>query len=134
MATSIHDNKLISYTVNERTRQITLQTIFDEKSPAEPTEVIFRGVEAYFFEDHALSLGTILDGLNEVDPNRLVDGSWALFQKGRAFGWPGPWAETKEKASAFFAANAIRGFEITSSCGMNGWVMARELKLVRSPG
>lgn len=129
MAASIHDNKLISYTVNEQTRQITLETIFDDKTPSEHTDVVFTGVAAYYFEDHSLSMGTILNGIDEVDPNLLVESNWAMFEERKIYSWPGPWAESKVKASDFFKVNNIRGFEITSACGLSGWVMSQQMTI-----
>lgn len=129
MASSVHDNKLVSYTVNEKSKQITLETIFDERIPVERTNITFNGVAAYHFKDHSLSLGTIIFGIEESNPNFLIGQQWEVFEKGRAYGWPGPWGESKEKAADFFAKGKILGFQIDSSCGMNGWVLAERMEI-----
>ena len=47
---SIHDNELLSYTVNCADSKITLRTAYREREPYEFTDVIFSGVVAYHFE------------------------------------------------------------------------------------
>ena len=49
MELSVHDNKLISYAVNEKEKKIYLGTVFPDKVSDEYTNVVFSDVAAYFF-------------------------------------------------------------------------------------
>jgi hypothetical protein len=42
-------------------------------------------------------------------------------------GSPGPWAENLETASEYLQKRGIQGFIVTSSYGLSGWILAREM-------
>jgi hypothetical protein len=125
---SIHDNFLLGYEVDASKREIVLRTEFRDSGEAENTDVIFSEVAAYHFTND--SFGTILFGIDVVDSNQIFHDNWTLFEAGwKRSGWPGEWGTSKEKASAYFAQNAIRGFYIGSSIGMSGWVLAKTMEM-----
>jgi hypothetical protein len=41
-------------------------------------------------------------------------------------GAPGPWAESLETASTYLLEQKIQAFDLSSSLGLSGWVLARE--------
>lgn len=47
---SVHDNLVLSYTIDSQEQRITLRTIFQEAEPPERTDVVFTGVLARHFE------------------------------------------------------------------------------------
>ncbi len=132
MPISVHDNRLKRYTVNEGNKTILLETIFRDAETDEITNVLFSGVAAYFFENHSLQLGTIIHDIEEVDTATLLDSNWRKFEGGKKWGWPGYWAETKESAQTYFNENEIRAYDISSSCGLCGWVLAQGMEISAS--
>ena len=48
---SVHDNKLVGFTVDGIAKRIVLNTIFDDQTPIEHTDVVFDGVMDHFFRD-----------------------------------------------------------------------------------
>ena len=128
---SIHDNRLISYEVFCERREICLRTEFrDRGEPFEFTDVFFTGVTAYDFW-HDSDMGTIIFDITEVPAADIYAEHAEQFRKGVRYGWPGDWAETAETAASFFQRHGIRGFALGSSCGMSGWVLAREMQIER---
>jgi hypothetical protein len=127
---SIHDHHLISYTVNEETKEIILETVYREGGPVlERTTVVFSGVLSYRFRDHALPRGTTLNSIEEVEPMTLFEQDWNDFAEERSFFWADLWCQSKDKAAAYFSANKIRGFDISSSIGLCGWVLAQKMEI-----
>lgn len=127
--TSIHDNQLIGYEVDCVRRHIVLHTRFADREPAELTDVIFEGVDAYDFEgDH---FGSVLNDVTEVPIAHLVAEHQAQFEEGVRFMWPGPWNDSPESTIRHFESEGLKAFEIGSSYGFVGWVVARSLRLER---
>ena len=121
---SVHDNRLVSYEVLCRQRAIHLRTEFqDGGGPFEFTEIIFTGVAAYDFWHDSVS-GNIIFDIDEVSPSDIYADHGQQFRDGLRYGWPGDWAATAESAAAYFLQHLIRGFELSSSSGMSGWILA----------
>lgn len=129
MSISVHDNKLVSYTVNEDDKTIILETFFDEKTPYEYTNIKFSNVLAYFFENHSIQSGTIISDVEETATDIILENNWNRFEAGKKWGWPGDWADSKEKARGYFAKNSVKAYEIGSSCGLCGWVLAQNMEI-----
>jgi hypothetical protein len=125
---SVHDNRLISYEVLCARRQIVLHTEFrDRGEPFEFTDVIFNGVAAYdFFHDS--DMGTIIFDIPEIAPMNIYLAHADQFLEGKRHGWPGEWARSAELAAEYFEQNHVKGFELDSSCGMSGWVLAQDMQ------
>ena len=119
---SIHDNRVLAYEVDAERRQITLRTRFDNQQPPEYTDVVFEKVLAYHFEGD--DFATILLDIEEILLDQLVERNAELFDRMRRFPWPGAWNDSVEGCLAYFVSKGGRAFEITSACGMDGWVIA----------
>jgi hypothetical protein len=131
---SIHDNRLISYEVFCERREICFRTEFrDRGEPFEFSDVFFTGVIAYDFW-HDSEMGTIIFDITEVPAADIYAEHEEEFRAGVRYGWPGEWAETPEEAASYFQKHGVRGFELASSCGMSGWVLAREMKMETRTG
>jgi hypothetical protein len=131
---SIHDNRLVSYEVFCERREICLRTEFrDRGEPFELTDVFFTGVAAYDFW-HDSDIGTIIFDITEVPAVDIYAEHADQFREGVRYGWPGDWADSAETAASFFVGHGIRGFELASSCGMSGWVLARDMKMETRAG
>jgi len=133
MTRSIHDNLIVSYEVQCEARIIVLHTeyhVFDK--PAEYTNIVFTGVEGYHFENDAF--GNIILNLEEVRVAQVLSEYYGQISESyRIAGAPGPWAANLESASEFLSKKGIRGFLLSSSIGLSGWVLAREVSIVPAP-
>lgn len=124
---SVHDNILVSYEVLCERREIRLCTEFrDCGEPYERTDVFFTGVVAYDFR-HDSDIGTIIFDVIEVPAVEIYAQHADQFRDGVRYGWPGEWAESAKVAAAYFQQHSIRGFALSSSCGMEGWVLAHNM-------
>jgi hypothetical protein len=128
---SIHDNRVISYEVDGQNRRVVLHTRFEERQPFEVTDVIFEGVLAYHFEND--NFGNILFGIEEVPVEQLVQENRSLFEQGAPYAWPGPWNDTPETSVHHLIAKGAKAFEISSSYGLSGWVIAESYRLQAVP-
>ncbi|MBC7529620.1 MAG: hypothetical protein H7308_18995 [Chthonomonadaceae bacterium] len=119
---------MISYCVLSETREIRLQTIYEDHEPYEYTNVIFSGVIAYHFQQD--SFGTIIFDIEETDVAQLYAENRERFESGRNYGWPGGWNKSEETILDYLVSSGIKGFALSSSCGMDGWVMAQTMSKI----
>jgi hypothetical protein len=127
---SIHDHTLLGYRVSLVDSEVALRTVPDQRACADPVferEVVFEGCVAHNFEH--VSEGTILGWLLEVPLEQFVAAHGAQFEEGwRQSGWPPWWHDSAAKALAYLQQRDVHAFEITSSYGMGGWVLARSVR------
>jgi hypothetical protein len=130
MALSIHDNLLISYEVRCDVRTIVLRTEYRVKGkPSEFVNVIFEGVQGYSFENDAFE--NIIFSLETIAIDQfLKDHGTEISESCRMAGAPGPWAESLDTASSYLLKHKIQAFDLSSSLGLSGWVLAREISIV----
>jgi hypothetical protein len=132
MALSVHDNVLVSYEVRCEARVITLRTEYrTANKPTEFTNVIFEGVQGYRFENDAF--GNIIFGLETVPAEHLLAEFAAdISEAYRMAGSPGPWAANLGSAAEYLRERDIKGFTLSSSYGLSGWVLAKEMSIVNA--
>lgn len=130
MPPSIHDNFLVAYEVRCKERTITLRTEYDyEGARKEFTNIVFTGVQGYRFEDDAF--GNIIYGLDEIPVEQVLEKHRAqIAESYHMAGAPGPWAANLETAAAFLTAQGVKGFILSSSWGLSGWVIAKEVSIL----
>jgi hypothetical protein len=130
MLPSLHDDFVVAYEVNCEARQIKLHTRSDPRDAAKrgqpPRTIIFKGVEGYQFEDDAF--GNIIYSLTAVSVEQVFTNYGSrIVESYRMAGAPGPWAADLASAAKVFVAENIRGFLLSSSYGLSGWVLAKEV-------
>lgn len=130
---TFHDYIIESLLVEARQRRLVLRA-FDPHAPTAPISVAeFTGLAGYHLVGDVL--GTILFDIEECDPFTLYDGlAGALQDICHGNGGFDNWVATPEGAKAFIAANAIRGFEVTSSIGAVGAIWCRGFRAWAEPG
>jgi len=128
---SLHDDFIVSYEVNCEARQIKLVAKRDTRRPPtseEPTTrvIIFNGVEGYQFENDAF--GNIIYSLDTIPVEQLFArfGS-QIAESYRTAGAPGSWAADIASGAQTLIAKGVRGFILSSSYGLSGWVLAKEV-------
>jgi hypothetical protein len=124
MLPSFHDDYLASYEVNCETRRIKLYVRPCENGLANRV-VIFTGVEGYQFENDAF--GNIIFSLESISVEQLIaEYGSDIAESFRMAGAPGPWAADLASAPQALTAKRVQGFILNSSCGLSGWVLARD--------
>lgn len=130
MPRSLRDNLLVSYEVSSEDHRIVLRTECRRTVPVERTEVRFAGVEAYHFRDDAF--GGAVIGLETVPVEKVLSEHRAeIAASAPRAGWR--WAADLETAADVLRAEQVQGFELTSSRGLSGWVLARTAGIVPIP-
>jgi hypothetical protein len=129
MALSVHDNLLISYEVQCEARTILLRTECRTKNElSEFTNVMFDGVQGYCFENDAF--GNIIFGLETQAVDQfLAEHGAEIVDSYKMAGSPGPWATNLEAASLHLRTREIQAFILSSSFGLSGWILAREMTM-----
>lgn len=127
---SVHDNRVLSFTVECQERSIRLSTeyygISQSKTAYERTDIHFAGVLAYHIEGDTLT--TILFDIVEVPLPQLYEEYEALFRQKKNYGWPGPDYGSGQELIDLLQADSIKAFRIHSSCGMEGFILAQEVR------
>ena len=124
---SIHDNIVTGYTVLCNKRELVLHTEFPDHEPKEKTDVVFRGVEAYHITgDNMYSI--LFDVVHCPIDQILKDFSFE-FKSGVKYTWPGPWNESTLACRKYFKEQESKGWIISSSYGMRGFVIARSMEM-----
>ena len=127
MATSLHDRSILGYEVDAPSRRLTLRTGSHPNTPTTSiVNVLFLDVEAYSLEYDAF--GNIIFDIEEIPAADILEKNRALFEAGaRQAGWPRFWGRSFEEAQTYLLEHRTRGFELTASIGMSGWVLSREI-------
>src|SRR5690349_14293085 len=128
---SVHDNLIVSYTVDCQEQRITLRTAFDSNDLHEDTDVIFSGVVGYHFEGD--NFGTILFDIAQVSPEEVYSAYRDVFERRKSYAWPTIDSGTEQELMDKLRNRNVKGFLISSSYGMEGFVLAEEMRLVALP-
>jgi hypothetical protein len=124
MTRSVHDNHLLGYEVDGVSRRIVLHTEYAYgQEPFEKTDVVFEGLVDHWFR-HPVIPSIVFDVM-EADARFLLTRDRALLDEGhRIGGWPSFWRDTVDGMLEAIAAQGGRMWEISSSYGLDGWVVA----------
>ena len=129
MFPSIHDTQVVAYSADSRAARLVLVLRDGPNEDAPVYELVFSGVVAHQFE-YPLMPSWVF-GLEELAAEELLVREWENFQQGtRLTGWPGAWADSLEQAKAYCAEHSLRGFDLESSYGFDGWVLAQSVEFV----
>ena len=119
-----HDYCLAGHTVDGERRRITFDLVwpFDSAVDIRRATVIFFGVEGYAFE-HDLGKNIVL-ALSEEPLDAFLQEQAELFRAESRWGWPPFWRGDVPLTLAALSAKGVRCFEVSSSYGLTGWVLA----------
>jgi len=127
MLPSFHDDYLVGYEVDCEGRQIKLH-IKSAASVAEEagvSTVIFTGVDGYHFENDAF--GNIIFDLETVPTAGFVSEYRGELAESHRYGGVGAWASDLDAAPRLLSEQGIHAYVLSSSLGLSGWVLAREI-------
>ncbi len=124
---SWHDYHLVGYSVAEAGRKITFEVTwpYETKADVRRANVVFSNVEGYFFE-HDLG-GNILYSISEESLHALLTQNASRFQEESKWGWPLFWRGGVEGTVEFLREKNVKCYEVSSSYGLSGWVLATNI-------
>jgi hypothetical protein len=126
---SVHDNIVTGYEVSCEKRELVIHTEFRDIEPKEKTDIIFRGVEAYHLDRD--NMNSILFDVTERSIEGIMEDFSPEFESGVKYAWPGPWNESSQSCREYFVKQNCKGWEISSSYGLEGFVIAKHRDLKR---
>ena len=131
MTLSIHDNLLVSYEVQCEQRTITLRTEYRvESKPTEFTNVFFEGVQGYHFENDAF--GNIIFDVENVPVEEFLKKYGAEISELRRMNGRPTWAADLDSAPEYLREQGIKPYILSSSLGLYGWVVAKEMAIFQA--
>jgi hypothetical protein len=135
MTLSIHDNLISSYEVHCEKRTITLRTEYRvENKTTEFTNVVFKEVQGYQFENDAF--GNIIFDVSNIPVEQFLKEYGAEVSELYRMNGSPTWAADLASAPECLSEQGIKAFILSSSLGLTGWVLAKEISVlpVNSPG
>jgi hypothetical protein len=122
----IHDSLLVAYWVDSETSDLVMYCQPHQGCGKTRFSVVFSGVSAHSFEFPLLP--SILSEITQVTAQDLLTAQWSTFERGyNRCGWPGNWAQSMAGAVNYATASKLHGFQIGSSYGLEGWVLAQSV-------
>jgi hypothetical protein len=130
---SVHDNYVYAYVVDCEHRRLILHTSYPVGDTQEYTDAVFIGVVAHFFE--YVLRGNILNAIQEITIESLIEQNAELFKDTWRYAWP----ILQYKGDLGILQNwlhdhSIHAFDVISSYGLSGWVLAESSELVARTG
>jgi hypothetical protein len=126
---SIHDNIVIGYEVSCEKREIILHTAFRDRGLDESTDILFCGVEAYYIVGD--NMQSILFSIEECAIDKILKDFSSEFETGVKYSWPGIWNESVIACKEHFSREKCKGWLISSSFGMSGFIIAKGMEIKR---
>ena len=124
----VHDNELISYTVDFRKKEMVLNTEYCMDHEIEQTKVVFTNVTAHFFE-MAGELFTIIFDIECNDIKDFIEEQGELLLKYKNYGWPLCTYKKDKDLLRILMENNQKYYTLESSCGMSGFVIAENMNI-----
>jgi hypothetical protein len=125
---SVHDNIVIGYAVSCEAREIVMHTIYHDGETVEKTDIVFRSVEAYHLAGD--DMNSVLFDVEKGPIDVVLEKYAPEFERGVKYNWPGAWNDSPETCREHFATRECGAWMIASSCGIDGFVIARSMELV----
>lgn len=122
----IHDNVILSYTVDLQNDQIVIHTR-DELSSKE-VDIVFKDVLSHSFE-HPLK-GSIILAITVSNISGFIAGHAEILQTGKNYSWPATYESIEELEKKLTEAG-YKCMNLYSSYGLNGWILAKDLEVVK---
>jgi hypothetical protein len=117
---------MLRYSIDAKKKEIRIETEATYKQEFEQIDAIFEGVAAYHFEGDIFR--TIFFDIEENSPSSVLDQYAEVFEKRKKHGWPLGWNRKKEDFDAYTERLNLKIFTITSSYGMDGFVIAVKMR------
>jgi hypothetical protein len=127
---NIHDHSLLEYRVDLANRRITLVTLPEDarsQPNIKPKVTVFEGREGHHFD--RVASGVIFLDIEDIPLLEFLKAHETELDEGsKSVGAPPWWGGSIEKARAYLEERRVRAFEINSSYGFSGWVLATQVR------
>ncbi|HHR2582198.1 TPA: hypothetical protein ACSY4C_00310 [Listeria monocytogenes] len=130
LISQVHDNIIKSYQVDFENEQLRLRTEYSYVDKVnENTDIIFESYLAHLFENEQKD--SIIFDIEECTPTLFYEQNQELIEKNRNYCWPISYhtTNTKKELVKFIHKNGYKVFEISSSYGLCGWVLAKDMQV-----
>jgi len=128
---SIHDNEVYAQAVDYEECGIVLHTVYPSTDPPEFTDIVFGGVVAHHFEHQTFRGGggsaNILFDAKESGTTAVLTRYADLLSAAKNYGWPALEYGDLDDLAARLATKGTKCFEVHSSCGLSGFVLAMSM-------
>lgn len=118
----IHDNEIISYEIDLKNYQIILHTQYKISGRIKNIDIIFYNVLVHFFQNELR--GSIIFDIEKYDINIFLKKNSDLLKKKKNYCWPMIYS-TEEELKERLLEGQYSYYIISSSYGLNGWVLAK---------
>lgn len=122
---SIHDNEIVSYTVNLQKKKITIQTLSGKDNEV-PVKIEFIDVLAHSFETQLQ--GSILLDISQFKISSFVKDNKELLENQKDSAWPMYYEKIGDLLKVLHNEK-YNYYVIFASYGLNGWVIAKEYNI-----
>ncbi|MEK3717329.1 hypothetical protein [Paenibacillus sp. FSL R7-0333] len=122
---NIHDNEIVSYTVDLQKSKITFQTLGGKDNEV-PVRIEFIDVLAHMFETQLQ--GSILLDISQFEISRFVKSNKELLEHQKDSAWP-IYYEKRADLLEYLLHENYNYYVISASYGLNGWVVAKEYNI-----
>ena len=126
---SVHDNEIISYSVNLKAGEIAMKTLRKEDKLTVEYLLIFNGVLAHYFENEIN--GSIIFDVEESDINTFLKDNKRLLTVRKAQCWP-IYYDNLEELINKLRKRKYSYYIISSSYGLSGWVLAKNFNIINA--
>lgn len=120
---NVHDNKILSYNVDFINQKLTIETEYDYKK--EHTSILFEELLAHHFED--ITKDNIIFSVVMISLDWFFEYYKDFLENSFKYGFPTPIAGSINELGEFLTSNKYNVFEIDSSVGLHGIVIAKNI-------
>lgn len=122
----IHDNIILSYTVDLQNDQLVIHT--RDESSLKEVDIVLKDVLSHSFE-HPLK-GSIILAMTVSNISSFIADNVELLQKGKDYSWPAAYQSIDELEKKL-NDGGYKYMNLYSSFGLNGWILAKDVEVVK---
>jgi hypothetical protein len=136
---NLHDNWIYAQSVDHDARVIVLHTVFAHAEPWEFSDVVFEEVLVHHFETQGMTTrppypSNVLFDIEEEDVAITLERYREFILPKCRYGWPvGGWEDLGALAG-LLTAQGHRCYHVHGTVGLDGFVVARGMRVVRRDG
>ena len=125
----VHDNLITSYCVDFEAETLVMKTFYHDHfdKNIENTDIIFTGYLTHMFGNE--TKGSIIFDIEEYPLHLFLERESELLKDNKNYGWPISY-KTESELVEFLQTHNYKIFEVASSYGLCGWVLAKEMDIV----
>jgi len=122
----LHDNELLSYSVDFKKRTIILNTEYWHEKACEKTSVTFKNVTGHYFVN-AGEMNTIIFDIDCYEIEQFIKDYALMLQDRKNYCWPLCYIDEADLIAKLHEQKQ-KYFYMQSSCGMCGFIIAEEMQ------